>query len=85
MNNSKVCKTCGVEKDNEDFKTYSLNCILCVYQKNKLYSKTYYQMHKTRLIEMNKDNYINKKKAFHPKKIGRPTTYVVEKEIILTA
>jgi hypothetical protein len=34
---------------------------------------------------MNKDNYVNKKKAFHPKKIRRPTIYVVEKEIILTA
>ena len=85
MNNSKICKTCHIEKDDENFRSNTRHCIPCVYEKNKLYSKKYYQMHKTRLIEMNKDNYVNKRKALHPKKIGRPTIYEVEKEIILTA
>ena len=83
MNQSKICKVCGIEKDVEKFRVNTRHCILCQYEKNNIYSKNYYQLHKARLLEMNKDNYVKKRKVLHPKKIGRPKIYEVE--TVLTA
>ena len=69
MNQSKICKVCGIEKDVEKFRVNTRHCILCQYEKNNIYSKTYYQLHKARLLEMNKDNYVKNVRYYTLKRL----------------
>jgi len=74
--NTKTCNICGVEKPVGEFRINHKRCKNCLYEINKTYSKTYYQQHKKRLIEMNKINY--KVKNTHRAKNGRPRIYNIE-------
>ncbi len=69
---SKVCNICHVEKLLEDFNINQRRCKCCQYEKNKVYSKTYYQQNKERLIQMNINNYKTKIKCMSSVPVGRP-------------
>jgi hypothetical protein len=69
---SKVCNICHVEKLLEDFNINQRRCKCCQYEKNKAYSKTYYQQNKERLIQMNINNYKTKIKCMSSVPVGRP-------------
>ncbi len=69
---SKDCNICHVEKLLEDFNINQRRCKCCQYEKNKAYSKTYYQQNKERLIQMNINNYKTKIKCMSSVPVGRP-------------
>jgi len=68
-----ICNTCNNEKLITDFLTNHRRCKTCLYKINKEYSKTYYQQNRTRLIDINKQNY--KIKNTSRGQLGRPRKY----------
>lgn len=69
---SKVCNICHIDKLLDEFNINQRRCKCCQYEKNKAYSKTYYQQHKERLIQMNINNYKTKTKCISSAPVGRP-------------
>ena len=76
---TKVCKVCNIEKSSDQFRPNLKTCLRCQYDKNKIYLKRYYEMHKTRLINENKENYYKKNPVRNPN--GRPRKYKPECEL----
>jgi hypothetical protein len=69
---SKVCNICHIDKLLDEFNINQRRCKCCQYEKNKAYSKTYYQQNKERLIQMNIMNYKTKIKCGSGVPVGRP-------------
>ena len=78
----KTCNISGVGKPIEEFLVNHRRCKNCQYEINKSYSKLYYQQNKARLIKLNMINY--KIRNPNRKANGRPKSYNVEEEVILT-
>jgi hypothetical protein len=72
---SRVCNICHIEKILDEFNINQRRCRCCQYEKNKEYSKNYYQQHKERLIQMNIQNYKTKVKSANSAPVGRPRKY----------
>ena len=69
---SRVCNICHIEKILDEFNINQRRCKCCQYEKNKAYSKAYYQQNKERLIQMNINNYKAKIKCNSSVLVGRP-------------
>jgi len=69
---SRVCNICQIEKILDEFNINQRRCKCCQYEKNKAYSKAYYQQNKERLIQMNINNYKAKIKCNSSVPVGRP-------------
>ena len=60
-----------------DFKKQSRICKRCIYDKNNVYMKHYYEQHKNRLIAENTKRYYEKNPI--RKKTGRPVIHKIKK------